>query len=360
MRRFIARSHASAVPPARAASPLRSAWLPLALLWFAAGCWSRGSQPQVIVYTALDSEFSEPILAQFGEQSGVRALPKFDTEATKTVGLAQAIMAEADRPRCDVFWNNEILNTLRLKRAGLVDAYASPAAENFPDMFRSADNDWFAFAARARILIVNRDLVPLDETPTSIEDLADPKWRGKTGIAKPLFGTTATHAACLFAHWGDEQAKAFFHRLKANDVRIMSGNKQVAQAVAGGQLAFGLTDTDDAIVEIEKGMPVEIVYPDQGDDQMGTLFIPNTLAVIKGCPHPAEARRLVDYLLSPAVESRLAEGASAQIPLNPAVTVKPRVETPQTKKPMQVDFEKAADHWDSAAVYIKEEFTGAE
>ena len=66
----------------------------------------------------------------------------------------------------------------------------------------------------------------------------------------------------------------------------MSGNKQVAQAVAGGKLAFGLTDTDDAMIEIENGMPVAIVYPDQGEGQMGTLFIPNTLAPHQGLAEP--------------------------------------------------------------------------
>ena len=91
----------------------------------------------------------------------------------------------------------------------------------------------------------------------------------------------------------------------------------MALSVAAGQLAFGLTDTDDAIEEVENGRPVAIVYPDQGEGQIGTLVIPNTLAIIKGSPNPEAARRLVDYLLSPAVEAKLAQGPSAQIPLHP-------------------------------------------
>jgi iron(III) transport system substrate-binding protein len=80
-------------------------------------------------------------------------------------------------------------------------------------------------------------------------------------------------------------------------------------------LAFGITDTDDAMIEVEKGLPIAIVYPDQGEYGMGTLFIPNTLAVIKGGPNREPAHRLVDYLLSPTVEEKLAAGPSAQIPL---------------------------------------------
>ena len=177
-------------------------------------------------------------------------------------------------------------------------------------------------------------------------------------MAKPLFGTTATHAACLFAVWGDQGAKEFFDRVKQNDVKILSGNKQVARSVAGGALAFGLTDTDDAVEEIDAARPVAIVYPDQGPGGLGTLFIPNTLAIIRGGPNPDEARRLVDYLLSPEVETALASGPSAQIPLSREVKVKVRVETPQTVRAMEVDFEAAADKWDAAAEYLRDRFTG--
>ena len=156
------------------------------------------------------------------------------------------------------------------------------------------------------MLVVNTKLVPKDERPRSIEDLADPKWRGKVGMAKPLFGATATHAAALFAFWGAEKAEDYYRRLKQNQIVIESGNKQVAVDVAAGRLAFGVTDTDDALEEFEHGQPVEIVYPDQQPGGIGTFFFPNTLAVIKGGPHPDAARRLIDFLLSPDVEGELA------------------------------------------------------
>jgi iron(III) transport system substrate-binding protein len=175
-------------------------------------------------------------------------------------------------------------------------------------------------------------------------------------MAKPLFGTTATHAACLFAAWGDEKAREFFDKLKANEVKILSGNKQVAQAVSHGEIDFGVSDTDDAYEEIQAGQPVEIIYPDQGEGQIGTLYIPNTLAVIKGSPHAAEARRLVDYVLSPQVEARLAQGPSAQVPLNQDVTVQPPIKTPRTIRAMQIDFEKAEHAWGEAAKFLRERF----
>jgi iron(III) transport system substrate-binding protein len=127
--------------------------------------------------------------------------------------------------------------------------------------------------------------------------------------------------------------------------------------VAAGTVALGLTDTDDAIIEVEKGEPVVIVYPDRRENELGTLFIPNTLCVMKGAPHPANARKLVNYLLSPEVEAKLAKAESAQIPLNPAVQVEVRVETPRTVKAMAVGFHAAARQWDSAAQFIRDQFS---
>jgi iron(III) transport system substrate-binding protein len=321
----------------------------------AGGCWG-GSDNEVVVYTALDAEFSQPVLRQFTADTGIEALAKYDTESTKTVGLTEAIIAEADRPRCDVFWNNEILHTLRLQQLGLLETFQPPMALEYPQMYRSNVGVWHGFAARARILIVNTKVVPEAERPASIHDLTDSKWKDKVAVAKPLFGTTATHAACLFEVWGDEEAKEFFRKLKEN-VQIVSGNKQVALAVASGQLAFGLTDTDDAIIELEKGMDVAIVYPDQQVDGLGTLFIPNTLSIVKGCPHPQQARTLVDYLLSPQIEEQLAQSASAQIPLHPNAQGTDRVQSPATVRAMQVDFTAAAKRWDAVATFLRDEFT---
>jgi iron(III) transport system substrate-binding protein len=191
--------------------------------------------------------------------------------------------------------------------------------------------------------------------PKSINDLIDPKWNQRVGVAKPLFGTTATHAACLFATLGEERAKDFFVQLKKN-ARIYSGNKQVARAVSAGQVVFGLTDTDDAVIEIENGYPVAIVYPDQDKEAAGTLFIPNTLAIIAGGPNRRHAERLIDFLLSPDVEKRLAEGRSAQIPLNRNTKANVRVETPDTIQAMAVDFPAAAQMWDKTSKYLAAQF----
>ncbi len=333
----------------------RSFWAGILFPLVASGCWS-GSEKQVVVYTALDEEFSAPLLEQFRRATGIEPLPKYDTESTKTVGLAQALLAQGSRPQCDVFWNNEVLHTLRLHRAGLLQPLRVPEAEHFPPQFRAADGSWYGFAARARILIVNTEKLRREEFPRSIRDLADPRWRGAAGMAKPLFGTTATHAACLFAHWGEAKAKEFFRRVKRNQVRILAGNRHVAEEVAAGRLLWGMTDTDDAHLALRAGHPVAVVFPDQEPDGLGTLLIPNTVCVLRGAPHPEAARRLVRFLLSPPVEEHLARGPSAQIPLNAQVKVRPGLPLPEPLRPMPVDFEQAARCWEPTMRFLRELF----
>jgi len=258
---------------------------------------------------------------------------------------------DAKRPRCDVHWNNEILTTIRLQREGIYEPYASPSAEPYPAWAKAPDHTWTAFAARARIIIVNTKKVPEAERPKSLFDLADPKWTGQVAMAKPLFGTTATQAAALFEVLGPEAAGDYYRKLRANDVRIVAGNKHVAEGVGRGDFALGVTDTDDALEEVEAGHDVAMVFPDRdgsaANARFGTLFIPNTVAVVKGCSNPDGARKLVDYLLSAEIEKRLAESASHQLPLNPQVKAKlpPGMLTPAEVKAMAVDWNKATDRW---------------
>ena len=329
----------------------------VSLLIATIGCLRSSSQPEVIVYTALDREFSEPIFDLFEQETGIHVRAVFDAEANKTVGLTTKLIAESKRrTRCDVFWNNEIVNTLRLDELGLLAAYRPKEADAFPATFCSSQDHWFGFAARARVLIVNTDVVSPEEMPRSVFDLLDPKWKGKVGIPKPLFGTTATHSVCLFEALGEEKAKEFFQGLNNNDVQILPGNKQIAEGVASGSLAFGLTDTDDAMIELESAQPVAIVYPDKEANELGTLFIPNTVSIQKNAPHPEAARKLVDFLLTAQVETRLAKCESAQIPLHRDVQMDLRVETPRTIHGMSVNFEKAAKKWDQVGEYLKKQF----
>jgi iron(III) transport system substrate-binding protein len=339
------------------------AWFALmALPWVLGGLYlAFGPSPEqgppeqeVVVYCALDRLYAQPILDRFSQRTGIKVRAKWDTEASKTTGLVKALLAEKERPRCDVFWNNEVSQTVRLANEGALEAYESPSAAGIPAWARDAKSRWTGFAARARVLIVNEARVPADAMPTSVKDLADPRWKGQVGMAKPLFGTTATHAAALFALRGPVEAKAFFQSLRDNEVVICAGNADVKDRVVAGELAFGWTDTDDAHLAILAGEKIKVVFPDQEAGGKGTLLIPNSVALIKGAQHPEEARALIDALLSKDTEEALATARSAQIPLREGLDRPAWI--PQSLKALPVEWEAAGAAFAAARTYLETEF----
>lgn len=299
-------------------------------------------QREVVVYCALDQEFAATIFEEFEHQSGIHVTPQFDDEITKTVGLTNRIKLEQERPRADVFWNNEIVQTIRLKNAGCLEAYRSPSAADVPERWKDPDGFWTGFAARARILAVNTKRCPPEREPKSYLDLADPARKGEAAIAKPVAGTTATHLCVLYEVLGPEKAKAWFSALEKNDCGILAGNGPVMREVREGRYAWGFTDTDDFNVARLDDYPVKAVYPDQAEGALGCLVIPNTIALVKGAPHAEDARRFIDFALSKQVEKRLAFGRSAQIPVRAAVETPPGMKRLGELRLLEVDFAKAA------------------
>jgi len=321
-----------------------------------AGCpegQPQSAEAEVVVYCALDRLFAQSVLEDFSRETGVDVLPKWDTEATKTTGLVEAIRAEGERARCDVFWNNEVGQTAQLADEGRLAPYASPSAEGLPEWAIDAEHRWTGFAARSRVLIVNTDLVPEGERPTSFRDLADARWRGRVGIAEPLYGTTATHVAALWAH-DPELLRGWLADLKANDVVICAGNADVKDRVASGELAVGLTDTDDLNLALLEGKPVAPVFPDQGEGELGTLLIPNSLAIVKGARNPEAAKRLVDWLLRPEIEERLAGSRSVQIPLREGL--ERAAWLPGELRPMPVVWSEVAAAFPAARAHVEDAF----
>lgn len=309
---------------------------------------------EVVIYTSLDQIFSEPILKTFEKKTGIRVKASYDVEATKTTGLVNRLIAEKNNPQADVFWNSEVARTIMLKKMGVLQPYFSPSAQNIPAQFKDPQGYWAGFAARARVIIINTNLVKPEEKIHSIFDLLKEEWRGEVAIANPLFGTTSTHSASLFVKLGNEKATQFFRDLKANNVAVVDGNSVVRDQVAAGELKVGLTDTDDANLALLEGKPVKIVYPDQ--DSLGTLVIPNTVALIKNAPHPQEARQLIDYLLSEEVEEKLAHSGSMQMPLRQTVNTPDYVPAVGKIKAMEVNYEDIAENIDKTGKILKEIF----
>lgn len=294
----------------------------------------------VTVYVSTDRVFSEPVLREYERQSGVRVNAVYDTEETKSTGLANRLLAEKARPQADVFWSNEPVRTLVLKSREVLAPYRSPSAEGIPAALKDPEGYWTGFSARIRVIAYNTKTVTAEDAPRSIFDLTDAKWKGQVAMADPRFGSTSFHVAALYALAGDEKMDEFFRRLKVNGVRIVDGNSVVRDLVARGEVKVGLTDTDDVNVAIEDGQPVGMVLPDR--DGLGVPVMPNMVSLIANAPHTQEARQFIDYLLSADVERQLAQSEAVQIPLHAGVQGPKNLPAIDTFRPMTLDYAKAA------------------
>ncbi|MGH7131550.1 MAG: extracellular solute-binding protein [Phycisphaerales bacterium] len=294
-------------------------------------CCRKGDETKtVVLYSSVDGDFLRPITDRFTAQTGIKVLIVGDTEATKTTGLVQRLIAEKERPRADVWWSSEVLGTVQLSRAGLLEPYTSAASEKdfqggWPKDQRGRSGDWYGFALRARVKVT-----PADAPPPVDGDV------GKVAVANPRFGTTRSHLAHVLWSAGAEDYTNLLKAVKPV-IRICDGNAAVVRAVAQGEARTGFTDYDDVVAGRRNGWKL--------DFEPSGPAIPNTVAIVKGGPHAAAARQLADFILSAETERALAASDSRNIPLRPAV----RTEFPELKV-----FAVEVVNWDEVADRVDE------
>lgn len=307
-------------------------WIPIVLtvlltgvLFQAISFFRKDKSPAVIVYTAQDQVYAEPIFKQFTAETGIKVRALYDSEAVKTVGLANRLLAERNHPQCDVFWGNEELRTRQLAAQGV---------------FRET-NGWAAFGFRSRRLVINTNKVTWlgASSPFSLLELTNSSWRGKVALAYPMFGTTCTHFLALRQAWGAERWGAWCRTLQANRPFLVDGNSQVVKLVGRGEAWIGLTDSDDIAAGQQDRLPIAAL-PIAAE----TLLIPNTVAVVRGGPHPKPAQQLFDYLQRQSVGDTLM-AAQALEGLNPGVGAR-----------LRVDWEMVLKDLDAASIELKRVF----
>ena len=300
-----------------------------------------GALGPVVVYSSVDEVYARPVLETFTMQTGIAIKLVSDTEETKSTGLLNRLLAERSRPQADVFWSGDPIRAGVLMARNVSEPYRSPQVADLPAQFSDPKGHFTSFSSRARVIIYNTNLVKAAERPGSVLDLADARFRGRACLANPLFGTTSMHAAAIFQSLGESKAREFFDGLSRNQVKMLSSNGEVRRRVSAGDFAIGLTDSDDVHVAMQDRQPVSFVLPDQ--QGFGTLLVPNAVVLIAGAPNPDGGRKLIDYLLSEAVERQLAESDAAQVPLRAGLPAPAWLGRPLSElRTMTVDYSRLA------------------
>jgi len=270
----------------------------LATLWLAPRSSGSGEKQSLVLYCSQDQVFAEPVFAEFRRRTGIRVDPVFDSEAVKTVGLANRLIAERSSPRCDLWWGNEELRPRQLAERGVLDPVRG---------FRTLGH-------RTRVLVV---AAGANQVPTSIRDLTNTAWHGRVSLAFPLFGSTATHLHVLRATLGRDAWRDWCEALAANRPFVEEGNSHVVRRVARGEAWVGLTDSDDVRAAVREGLAVKALPLDPW-----TLALPNTVAWVKSSVPDGPADRFVAFLASPEIQDRLVDsGAIDPVPEGQAATL---------------------------------------
>ena len=292
---------------------MRTALYPIVLILVAFGVWwivKLEPEPDVVLYCGVDQDQSRQIADLYEQEAGKTVLYQGEIESQRSIGLPQKLRDEKSNPRADVFWSNEIMNMVDLSSRGLLDTLPDGVADAFPLEWRDPNHRYVAFGARARVFLVNTALLEEKDYPSSLEDLLDPKYKAMglaTCMARPLSGTTYTHAVAMLTS-DETDGKRFLDAVAeaGADGRmklVQSNGRSMNQArKKENKVAFALTNTDDAWVAIREGDPVVVVYPDQGEGRPGAVLIPNTVALVKGRPHPEAAADLLRWLVTEANE----------------------------------------------------------
>lgn len=291
---------------------LLSAWL------------SAATNETVVLYCGQDQPVAEPILREFHRQTGIRVLPVWDTEAVKSVGLANRLAAERAHPRADVYWNNEAFRVQTLAREGVVTIVHPEAV-----------------ATRYRVLVINTNRIPLERAPRSLLQLTNSAWDRRLALAYPLFGSTSTHFLALRLAWGQPRFKEWCQALNANHPLLVDGNSSAAALVASGEVWMALTDSDDIrAVQRERAAPVVSAPP---EDQPWPLHA--CVARVIGGPHPGPGERLARYLTSREVALALVRDGAFD-----------RVEDATAAEASRPDWERMATALEPTTRTLKEVF----
>jgi iron(III) transport system substrate-binding protein len=312
----------------------------LILGWLAAiaiASTALASASELVIYSGRKESAIKPVVELFEWRTGVKVVLKIG----KTSGLANEILQERQRPRADIFIATEAGVCEVLAREGALDPYAPARARVIPSEYKSSKGFWTGISGRARVILYNKGLVRDEEIPNSVLNLTDAKWKGKVAIAGTRERTTLSWLSALFHVMGEAKTKSYIDSLLRDHLKVLPDNSDVWRGVGSGEFALGLTNSPNYHLALKAGLPVGVVYPDQGPTSMGSLVNPNAVAILKGSKHLPEARRFVDFILSQEAQAILVRHAF-EIPLVPGIDAG-EVRPLSSFKALKISQERLAD-----------------
>lgn len=255
-----------------------------------------------------------------------------DTVASRLSGgesLAK-LKAEAGNPTFDLWWGSPIDSFISAQKQGLLAPFTPASAAQIPDKYKDKEGFWHGIYVGSIAFAVNTKRLQekgLPE-PQSWDDLLKPAYKGEIVMAHPATSGTAYTSMQTVLQLKKRNEDEFWKWAKAFHGNVLQYTKSGSGPMGileRAEASIGLVFSHDIFVSVEKGLPIKIVFP-----QDGTGYEVGGMALIKGAKNLASAKRWIDWALTVEGQEIGAKVKAYQAPTNPKAKV-PKPEFLQVK-----------------------------
>lgn len=333
-------------------SPLR-AGLAAALLTGTA--LTAQAEGEVNIYSSRHYDTDERLYGDFEAQTGIK-VNRIEGKADELIARMQA---EGANSPADVLITVDTSRLTRAKEAGVLQPVDSAVLEErIPAYLQDADNQWFGFSQRSRIIFY--DKADVSEPPQSYADLADPKYKGMICIRSSTNDYNQTLLAAIITHEGEEAAKAWAQGVVANMAREpQGGDTDQLRGLVSGECDIAVSNTyyfARAIRTEVKGVSEAIdgigwVFPDQSGN--GAHMNLSGAGMAAHAPNREAAQAFLEYLASDSAQGYFS-GGNDEYPAVPGVALAESVASLGEFKPDEVSLSDVAGNIGTAQKIFNE------
>jgi iron(III) transport system substrate-binding protein len=292
---------------------------------------SGGSGDTITLYNGQHEQTTAGLVKAFTAATGIKVNVRSDDETV----LAQQMEQEGRASRADVFYTENSPALAELSGKGLLAPVDKTTLASVPAKYSSPTGDWVGISARVSVLVYNTDEITPAQLPTSVMDLADPKWQGKISFApgetdfQPIVTSVAKTA-------GDQGARAWLAGMKANlKGHDYPDNETIVAKVNSGDVEMGLINTYYwyRLRASLNGATMHSALAAFAPRDPGYLINVSGAAVLKSSKHRAAAQKFLAYLTSAAGQKVMAASDSFEYPIGSGVVATDGQQPLDTLKP---------------------------
>jgi iron(III) transport system substrate-binding protein len=279
---------------------------------------SSGSAPSITLYSGQHEQTTDALVTGFKAATGITVNVRNDDEDT----LADEIVTEGSRSPADVIYTENSPALEYLQGKGLLAPVDPSTLAHTPSRDNSPEGDWVGVSARVSVLIYNPNLISESQLPTSVLQLASPRYQGKLAFAA---GETDFQpiVTSVVRSYGRPAALKWLEGIKANaGSHQYLDNETIADEVNRGAVAFGVVNQYYWYrMRAELGasnVKAKITYFAPHDP--GYVVDVSPAAVLKSSKHQAAAQKFLAFLVSKKGQEIIARSISFEYPIASGVT----------------------------------------